>query len=148
VDYALAYAEEFLKAAGIRCRIDVPTPLPVLHVEAETRYHLFLGLKEALNNVVRHAQATEVRVQLSVQGEGLRLVIEDNGRGFPAPGEIQSRLISGHGVPNLEKRLLAVGGQCAVCSAVGQGTRIEMTVKARTVDARLTRGKNPQLFNN
>ena len=60
------------------------------------------------------------------------LVVEDNGQGLPgaaAGAENGERLISGHGLNNLENRLRAVGGRCEVYSAAGEGTRIEMTAR-------------------
>jgi signal transduction histidine kinase/ligand-binding sensor domain-containing protein len=134
LDYISAYAEDFLRMAGIRCRMDLPNTLPALRVDAELRYNLFLATKEALNNIVKHAQATEVRLRLQVEPKTFTLVIEDNGQGLPvgsqaAPAAGRSdRIKSGSGLPNLEKRLAAIGGRCEVRSAPGRGTRVEMTV--------------------
>ncbi len=134
MDYAAAYAEDFLRPAGLRCRFDVPSPMPALHVEAETRYNLFLGLKEALNNVVKHASATEVLIGLIPGKNGFTLVLEDNGRGLHENGLSDAhRVIGGHGIGNLEKRLQAVGGRCVIHSPEGRGTRIEMSVRAESM---------------
>src|SRR4029077_7379698 len=73
MDYASAYTEEFLRIAGIRCRMDLPTSLPAMHVDAELRYNLFLALKEALNNIVKHARASEVWLRLRLEGDGFKL---------------------------------------------------------------------------
>ena len=135
MDYISAYAEDFLRVAGIRCRMDLPMALPVLPVDAELRYHLFLALKEALNNVVKHARATEVWLRLKVDKNSFTLVVEDNGSGLPpAPGATvaNDRLASGSGLTNLKKRLDAIGGLCAVQSEPGQGTRVTMTVRMKT----------------
>jgi signal transduction histidine kinase len=131
MDYATAFAEEFLQLASIRCRVDLPSEIPRLHVDAELRYNLFLALKEALNNVVRHAHATEVWLRLRVGENEFTLVVEDNGRGLAAAeGDGGARrIVSGHGLSNLEKRLETVGGQCVVVTAPGGGVRLEMTVR-------------------
>jgi len=132
MDYISAYTEDFLRTAGIRCRMDLPAELPALRVAAEQRYNLFLAIKEALNNIVKHAQAVEVWLRLRLETEGLTLVVEDNGRGLPetaVAGGVPERLLSGHGLPNLERRLVAIGGRCTVHSAPGQGTRVEMSVR-------------------
>ena len=86
MDYVSAFAEDFLRVAGIRCRMEVPASLPNMRVEAELRYHLFLAVKEALNNVVKHARASEVWLRLRVEGGGFTLVIEDNGCGCAENG--------------------------------------------------------------
>ena len=82
VTYLGRFAQHFLSAAGIRCRLDVPLDLPALALTAEIRHNVFLAFKEALHNVVKHAQATEVRLSLELRPEGFMLVIADNGRGF------------------------------------------------------------------
>ncbi|MDR3458374.1 MAG: two-component regulator propeller domain-containing protein [Verrucomicrobiae bacterium] len=131
MDYISAYAEDFLRVAGIRCRMEFPLPLPVLRVDAELRYNLFLALKEALNNVVKHARATEVWLRLQVGEKGFTLSVEDNGQGLAAGAEAAAasgRISSGSGLTNLEKRLATVGGRCEIHSAPGQGTQVVMTV--------------------
>jgi signal transduction histidine kinase len=145
MDYISAYAEDFLRVAGIRCRMDLPTTLPAIRVEAELRYNLFLALKEALNNVVKHAHATEVWLRLRIEEKSFTLIVEDNGCGLPAirNGEAAngngSRISSGFGLVNLEKRLAIVGGRCIVASKPGEGTRVEMTV---TETATSSAGRN------
>ncbi len=155
MDYISAYAEDFLRVAGIRCRMDLPLALPPMHVDAELRYNLFLALKEALNNVVKHAKATEVWLRLKIEADSFTLSVEDNGCGLPvaegdkcqvtsdmkplspvtrplSPGEGETRLASGSGLLNLKKRLDAIGGDCTVQSGPGQGTRVTMTVRVKT----------------
>ncbi|HZI33642.1 MAG TPA: ATP-binding protein, partial [Candidatus Binatia bacterium] len=129
MDYISAYAEDFLRMADVRCRMDLPLHLPATHVDAELRYNLFLALKEALNNVVKHARATEVWLRLRMEPKSLTLIVEDNGQGISTTGATENeRLSSGSGLGNLEKRLAAVGGRCQIHSVPGQGTRVEMTV--------------------
>jgi len=134
MDYISAYAEDFLHTARIPCRMDFPVTLPVARVEAELRHNLFLALKETLNNVVKHAQATEVWLRLRIGPETFTLIVEDNGRGIPVAGgagadDIRAhRIAAGSGLANLEKRLTAVAGRCEIHSKPGCGTRVEMTV--------------------
>ncbi len=134
MDYISAYAEDFLRVAGIRCRMDLPVQLPVARVDAEVRYNLFLALKETLNNIVKHAKATEVWLRLRIEPQLFTLAIEDDGQGLPeagGQGEVilgKERITSGSGLVNLEKRLAAVGGRCKINSVAGQGTRVEMAV--------------------
>jgi ligand-binding sensor domain-containing protein/signal transduction histidine kinase len=134
MDYISAFAEDFLYTADIRCRMDLPLALPAMRVDAELRYNLFLALKEALNNVVKHAKATEVWLRLSVEPGAFTLVVEDNGQGLPAAGGEGAagaggdRIASGSGLVNLRKRLTAVGGRCEIRGGADRGTRVEMTV--------------------
>ena len=134
MDYISAYAEDFLLTARIRCRMDLPVTLPAARVEAELRYNLFLALKETLNNVVKHAQATEVWLRLRIAPKTFTLIVEDNGRGLPvsgnkgADGVRAERLAAGSGLANLKDRLAVVAGRCEIHSRPGHGTRVEMTV--------------------
>ena len=129
MDYISAYAEDYLRVADVRCRMDLPLELPATRVDAEVRYNLFLALKETLNNIVKHAQATEVWLRLRLAPGRLTLEIEDNGKGLQSAGSAAGeRLSSGSGLGNLEKRLASVGGRCEIHSVAGQGTRVELTV--------------------
>ena len=138
MDYISAFAEDYLRVAAIRCRMDLPMSLPATRVDAELRYNLFLAVKEALNNVVKHSRATEVWLRLAIAPEQFTLIIEDNGQGLPLPGETKEasaaggRIASGSGLSNLEKRMAAHGGRCHFYSVPGQGTRVELTVVIET----------------
>ena len=150
MDYISAFAEDFLRTAGIRCRMDVPLALPAMRVDAELRYNLFLALKEAINNVVKHAKATEVWLRLRIKPGAFTLAVEDNGQGMPAAGGNGAagvgggRIASGSGLVNLEKRLAAIGGRCEIHSTAGQGTRVEMTVVVNNVASPVMAiGQNP-----
>ena len=136
VTYLGRFAQHFLSAAGIRCRLDAPLQLPALPLTAEIRHNVFLAFKEALHNVVKHAKATEVRLSLELRPEGFMLVIADNGRGFtwhsgqdpttePADG---LRLGGGNGLKNMQKRLGEIGGGCGWDTAPGEGTRAKLIV--------------------
>ena len=136
VTYLGRFAQHFLAAAGIRCRLDAPLDLPALALTAEIRHNVFLAFKEALHNVVKHAKATEVRLSLELRSEGFMLVIADTGRGFtwhpdqetatqPADGQ---RLASGNGLRNMQKRLEEIGGGCSWDTAPGEGTRAKLVV--------------------
>ena len=139
MDYISAYAEDFLRVAGVRCRMDLPLGLPAMRVDAELRYNLFLALKEALNNVVKHAKATEVWLRLKVEADFFTLIVDDDGSGMPATSvgiasdtQTRERQASGSGVANLKKRLATVGGECTVHSAPGRGTCVAMTIRLAT----------------
>ncbi len=114
------FAPEFLRAAGISCRLDVPLELPTAPLPANVRHHLYLAFKEALHNVLKHAGASEVWLRLKVSPRELTLVIEDNGRGFQrgagtATGE--------DGLVNLGQRMSEIGGHFEQHSEPGRGTR-------------------------
>lgn len=135
VSYLCKFAQDYVRAAGIRCSFDVPTCLPPWALSAELRHNLFLALKESLHNVVKHAAASEVRVALDLHPPGFTLTVEDNGCGFtPEPQAMRKetagleRISSGNGLANMRQRLAQIGGRCEVLSTPGAGTRVTLGV--------------------
>ncbi len=131
VSYVTAFTEELLGMSRIRCRFDFPDEIPEVPLAGHLRHLLFLAFKEALNNVVRHAQATEVHVGLHLTPGELVLSVEDNGQGFdPQRLTLHSQPVQGgNGVKNLQARLLEVGGSCNIRSRPGAGTKVAVRVK-------------------
>jgi ligand-binding sensor domain-containing protein/signal transduction histidine kinase len=124
IHYVSQYAVEFLGVAGIRCRIDLPDRLPNRAISPELRHNLFLVLKEALTNVARHAQATEVWLRATIGNDGFTLMIEDNGRGFSeAPDDGRA-----DGLRNMQTRMKDCGGRLEITSAPGAGARLLLVI--------------------
>jgi signal transduction histidine kinase len=134
-NYLSRFAHDYLSAAEIRCRLEVPLDLPPLPVTAETRHNLFLAFKESLHNIVKHAAATEARVELKLAGEMITLQVADNGRGFTAGGPGHSappdRISSGNGLANMKRRLVEIGGVCEIHRAAGGCTTVTFTTPLR-----------------
>jgi signal transduction histidine kinase len=127
VSYLCDYADEYLRAAQIRLRIDVPPDLPEWHLTSEVRHNLFLAAKEILNNIVKHSGAAEVLLRLRLDAGAAALQVRDNGRGFaagcvPPPGQPSC---NGNGLENLRKRASSIGGRCVIRSQPGHGAEIE-----------------------
>jgi signal transduction histidine kinase len=119
VDYLAASASEFLDSAGIALRLDVPQELPAIPIESECRHGLFLVVREALNNVVKHSGATEVQMRLKLDATRLEMAIEDNGRGIAnGPAERDE------GLRGLYARMAKLGGECRIESAQDEGTSV------------------------
>jgi signal transduction histidine kinase len=131
VDYMGRFAQGFLAAADVRCRLDLPVEVPAWPLTAETRHNLFLAFKEALNNTLKHAAAAEVRISLALRSDGFALIVKDNGRGFDLTrtesGE-SDRISSGNGLPNMKRRLGRIGGHCEIASKNGDGTSVSLIV--------------------
>lgn len=120
IDYAGQFATSYLRAAGIRCRLDVPDQMPVCEVATDVRHNLFLVIKEALQNIVKHSRATEVWLRVNSAEGKLRVVIEDNGCGF----ELTSADPWADGLRNMQERLVEIGGECRIQSRIDAGTVI------------------------
>jgi len=109
VNYVCKYAQEYFTVAGLRYRLEVPPSLPQVSITPELRHNVFLAAKEAVTNVVRHAQASAAWVRLHLEPRAFVLEIEDNGRGLA--GMDTERARTRHGLKNMRKRLEDVGGQ-------------------------------------
>jgi signal transduction histidine kinase len=120
VAYIGQFGMEFLQQARIRCELELPDQPPERPVSAELRHNLFLIVKEALNNVVRHAQASTVRLQIAITPATLDLLIEDDGRGIER--ETQDGL--GDGLRNMRQRAEELKAQFTLESKPGAGTRL------------------------
>ncbi len=120
-DYLSGYTDEYFSHAQISCRFKVPVSFPPIILEGRIRHELFMSVKEALNNVVRHADATEVEFQMAAVDNALNIVIADNGKGFEPKIERE-----GYGLENLSGRLKKLGGSCTVESRVGGGTTVKI----------------------
>jgi len=136
-NYLSRFAYDFLSVAEIRCRLDLPLQLPAVPVTTEVRHNLFLAFKEALNNVVKHAAASEVQVALKLEGHQLMLTVADNGPSFaindPAaqPPANPDRILHGQGLLNMKRRLAEIGGVCEIQGVAGQGTTVTFSVPLR-----------------
>jgi signal transduction histidine kinase len=119
--YYSLFAQRFLNLAGIACRLNVAESFPSVPLDSRVRHSVFLALKEALNNAVRHAAATEVRIEMVGADGALRIVIADNGKGF----ELGETLPGSDGLASMKTRMEKLGGQCAITSRPGAGTTIE-----------------------
>lgn len=127
VGYIGQFAQQFLHMARVGCRLELPDQPPRWPLSAEARHNLFLVTKEALNNIVRHAGATEVCLRVDITEQSLNLTIEDNGRGF----EPNRDHPSADGLRNMHQRMEAIGGSCDIVSKRGAGTIVVASLPRR-----------------
>jgi signal transduction histidine kinase/ligand-binding sensor domain-containing protein len=136
-NYLGKYAQDYLRAAGIRVRLNMPEELPPWALTAEVRHNLFLAFKEALHNIVKHSGAAEVRVVLTMDAHGFVLAIHDYGNGFAAKpnsgdNSTHDRIAGGHGLGNMQRRLEEIGGTCEIHALSPTGTLVRFDVPVKT----------------
>ena len=105
VAYIRSYATEYLDGTGIKPRISIPENLPRLMVNGTIRRNVFLVIKEALQNIVKHSNATEVVIIMLIEPNGLSLSIHDNGKGIDL-GNVRQ---FSNGLRNMKKRMNDLG---------------------------------------
>ena len=125
-----ATADKAGKAAGLSMNVTLTDVDGLLPPEFEV--NLFRIVQETLNNLLKHARAAQVKVTLTKEHAHLRLVVEDDGRGFDA-----SRLASlppdqrGLGLREITERAKMMRGRAVIQSRPGQGTRLIVEVPLR-----------------
>lgn len=122
--YVCDYAELFLKSTSIHYFLDIPHEVPASVANLPLRRGLFMAIKEALNNAVKHSGATELRLQIRFRYERLTVVLLDNGKGF----DLKATKENGNGLTNMSQRMTELGGTCIVTSHPGKGCRVEFNV--------------------
>ena len=123
-NYACKYAQDYFALAGVSFRSELPADLPPAPIPPEVRHNVFLAFKEAVNNVVKHAHATEARVKLQLEPGKFILSITDNGRGL---GDISGKDLR-NGMKNMRKRLADVRGEFEIAPGVNGGTVVQLKV--------------------
>jgi signal transduction histidine kinase len=116
-------ADAFRRRAGKHCRLDLH--LEPVALDQQTATAVFRMLQEALANILRHAGATHVRVELAQSGDTLLLSVTDNGCGFrPAAGDKAGSF----GLIGMRERAGAFGGRLDIDSAPGRGTALALAI--------------------
>ncbi len=126
-NYACKYAQDYFAMAGVRFRAELPPGLPPIPILPEVRHNVFLAYKEAVNNVVKHAHATEARVKLLLEPGQFVLSVADNGRGL---GDLSGKQLR-NGLKNMRRRLADVGGQFDLAPGAAGGTVVKLTVPVK-----------------
>jgi signal transduction histidine kinase len=134
--YICQMAEQMCSPAGLRCRLQIPDLPHEVPVTASVRHNLVMMVKEAVHNVIKHANATEVQISLQFADRVLTIEVKDNGRGFDA-----SKIQRGRGLSNMEQRMKSLGGLWTRVSEPGSGTRIRLELHLQHNGDSAHRGK-------
>jgi signal transduction histidine kinase len=110
----------------LKVRTDLPDTTPRLAPDAELA--LFRAAQEALANVVRHAEASEVVVRLRVEGNSLKLMVEDDGRGLARPSSDPEQGHGHLGLAGMRERIGALGGTVDIRASRKKGVSVIVSV--------------------
>ncbi len=121
--YLCNIAQDFLAAASVLCRFDLPEHMPAGFFTATQRYHLLLAAKEAIHNAVRHGNPRMVTLRLGVDAGSFVVSIHDDGGGCDA----QLAAASPRGCANMRLRMETIGGSFSLSSVPGQETTVVLT---------------------
>lgn len=131
-DYGLAVAlETYAERAASRANLELIADLPDLTpppLPSDVRIALFRAAQEAIGNVLKHADATQLEVHLQERHGMIILTVEDNGGGFE-PNTISQREAQTWGLKIVRERIESIGGTVHIESILGQGTRVVFEIR-------------------
>jgi signal transduction histidine kinase len=107
------------KETRLQCRFhiaDLPSNVPM---SSHMRHNITMATKEAIHNVIKHAKASEIELNITAAGDLTIITITDDGCGFQPEG-----VNCGYGLTNMQRRLAEMGGECAIESKPGFGTTV------------------------
>lgn len=126
-----SHAEELRKRnPGLQLSLELEE---VTQINDEVRLALYRIFQEILNNIIRHASATEVSIRLAVEAQHIVLRVQDNGVGFELPGDWLSLARQGHlGLVGIKERVDAIGAALEIISSPDSGTMVQVTLDRKS----------------
>jgi signal transduction histidine kinase/ligand-binding sensor domain-containing protein len=106
LSYIKEYIHDFTDTHNLKAIIDFPVPYPALSVNARIRRNIFLVIKEALNNTLKHSDADSIFISAIVDAKQLRFILHDNGK--PSHSILPG---GGHGIKNMNRRIAEIRGE-------------------------------------
>ena len=116
-------AEEFQKRTGVECRTRIFKD--ELDLDKEVSTNLFRIVQESLTNVIRHAHATIVEIDLAIDDSQLKLMISDNGKGITEDAVIDPK---SYGLIGIKERVHSMAGEVYIAGKSGEGTRLTIKI--------------------
>jgi signal transduction histidine kinase len=120
--YIRNYISNFFEHTSVDCTINFPAEVPADAISPDLKHNLFLVIKESLNNILKHAEATAVTVHSHLNNDIFYFEIADNGKGMD---DIKGRQF-GNGLLNMKNRMEAIKGKFEIQSAKNLGTKITL----------------------
>ncbi len=130
-----AYTQTHLEAVGVQVQFESKGLSKRLTPTVETA--LFRIIQEAINNITKHAEADNVRIQLEVKGGKITAIVEDDGRGFDVVAVFKSSGAQSLGLLGIQERATLLGGTFNIKSRIGQGTRLVVEIPIVSADGEL-----------
>jgi len=119
--------EQFKKQTGTDIKLDIPDEPTVQVLKPEIYNHIFNIIKEALNNIRKHAVAKMVIIEIKSGNNRVQVIITDNGAGFEI-ARVEKRRSQGLGLGIMKERAREIGGSIEIDSAPGKGTKVILDI--------------------
>lgn len=123
VEYVRQYGISYFENSGIafQCLLDNKLP-PGVQLKGVQRKNLFLIMKESFHNILKHAQASNIEVHISLVNHFLHVEVKDDGIGIKNPNQF------GNGLKNMKKRMDEIGGKLNISSNGGTSIVVEVDI--------------------
>lgn len=127
LEYLMQFARELFEDTNVHCRFHITEDLPRSPLPPEMRHNIFLAVKEALTNTLKHGRATEVLLSAQIVRQEVEISIHDNGGGFEPALEAGS---GRSGLTNMRERIESIGGRFSIQTVSGRSTAIVITLQS------------------
>lgn len=121
VAYIRRYVVAYFEFTDIKVRINIPAEMPSMQISGDLRRSVFLVIKESLHNIMKHAKATEISLQVEINN-ALSIRLKDNGRGFVND---EVKLFS-NGLRSMKERMENIGGKFNISG--NNGTEVALSL--------------------
>jgi signal transduction histidine kinase len=122
ISYIRSYASEYLDNFKVDYKINSPQTIPDVELTGSKRRNIFLVVKESLNNIMKHANAASVLLNIKTGDQQFTIEISDDGIGIN-PDKLNA---FGNGLKNMQRRIESIGGKFSILSQAGTTITIEV----------------------
>ena len=120
------FASKLLEAKEIDYTIDIDDSIHKAKLDMETRQHIYLIMKEAINNLVKYSNCTKACIKVKYNNNYLKIEISDNGQGFN-----QQQIQLGNGIISMKKRAEAINAQIKINTELNKGTIVSLQTRIK-----------------
>lgn len=121
------YVTDYLEDYPIQIEYNIPIDLPQIAITKESHRELFMVIKETVNNISKHANASQITFSVKLDAEFLVLTINDNGAGFSETDT------NGNGIRNMKSRITTIDGQFEMHSKKHEGTTVAVSIPLQKI---------------
>ncbi|MGB3007111.1 MAG: histidine kinase, partial [Chitinophagaceae bacterium] len=121
VSYIRSYAQEYFDGTPVKCNIHTPKKISTREITGNKRRNIFLCVKETLNNILKHSEASQVNITITIDHR-LSICISDNGKGI----DLKNIRQFGNGLKNINNRMEAISGTFRIENIDGTVTTLEL----------------------
>jgi signal transduction histidine kinase len=123
-NYLIRYAEDTLSNSNLQYSIEQVELIPKRKLDLITKKNIYLLFKEVINNIVKHAEASHVKIQIKYQSRKLSVCIADNGKGFDL-----NKINKGNGLDSMNQRINQLNGKIEILPNLPKGSLVKFELK-------------------